>query len=237
MPGLHAGTRQPLAELIRKPIGTEIGEPVRSGGNIMVLKIGASAIALLLMSSIAIAQQQSNAVRVRGTIESKDHQTLNVKAPSGETLKVKLADNAPVRAVVKAPLSDVRTGSFVGVTAMPQPDGTQKALEVHIFPEAMRGTGEGHRPWDLMPNSTMTNATVASEVVSSNGKTLVLKYRDGEKTFEVSPDVPVVTFAPATEADLKPGEKVFSAAANKLPDGTIVASNITVGRNGIGPPM
>jgi hypothetical protein len=152
-------------------------------------------------------------------------------------LKVKLADNAPVRAVVKAPLSDVKPGSFVGVTAMPQPDGTQKALEVHIFPEAMRGTGEGHRPWDLMPNSTMTNATVASEVVSSNGKTLVLKYKDGEKTFEVSPDVPVVTFAPATEADLKPGEKVFSAAANKLPDGTIVASNITVGRNGIGPPM
>jgi hypothetical protein len=237
MRGLHAGTRQPLAELIRKPIGTEIGEPVRSGGNIMVLKIGASAIALLLMSSIAIAQQQSNAVRVRGTIESKDHQTLNVKARSGETLKVKLADNAPVRAVVKAPLSDVRTGSFVGVTAMPQPDGTQKALEVHIFPEAMRGTGEGHRPWDLMPNSTMTNATVASEVVSSNGKTLVLKYKDGEKTFEVSPDVPVVTFAPATEVDLKPGEKVFSAAANKLPDGTIVASNIPVGRNGIGPPM
>jgi len=136
----------------------------------MVLKIGASAMALLLMSSIAIAQQQSNAVRVRGTIESKDHQTLNVKARGGETLKVKLADNAPVRTVVKAPLSDVRTGSFVGVTAMPQPDGTQKALEVHIFPEAMRGTGEGHRPWDLMPNSTMTNATVASEVVSSNGK-------------------------------------------------------------------
>ena len=203
----------------------------------MVLKIGASAMALLLMSSIAIAQQQSNAVRVRGTIESKDHQTLNVKARGGETLKVKLADNAPVRTVVKAPLSDVRTGSFVGVTAMPQPDGTQKALEVHIFPEAMRGTGEGHRPWDLMPNSTMTNATVASEVVSSNGKTLVLKYKDGEKTFEVSPDVPVVTFAPATEADLQPGEKVFSAAANKLPDGTIVASNITVGRNGIGPPM
>ena len=133
----------------------------------MVLKIGASAMALLLMSSIAIAQQQSNAVRVRGTIESKDHQTLNVKARGGETLKVKLADNAPVRTVVKAPLSDVRTGSFVGVTAMPQPDGTQKALEVHIFPEAMRGTGEGHRPWDLMPNSTMTNATVASEVVSS----------------------------------------------------------------------
>jgi hypothetical protein len=204
----------------------------------MVRKQAVSAIALLIIaSSIAVAQQQSNAVHVRGTIESKDHQTLNVKARSGETLKVNLADSAPVRAVVKAPLSDVRTGSFVGITAMPQPDGTQKAVEIHIFPEAMRGTGEGHRPWDLMPKSTMTNATVANEVASNNGKTLVLKYKDGEKTFEVSPDVPVVTFAPATEVDLKPGEKVFSAVANKLPDGTIVASNITVGRNGISPPM
>lgn len=203
----------------------------------MMLKSAASATAFLLMSSIAIAQQTSDAVRVRGTIESKDHQTLNVKARSGETLKVKLADNAPVRAVVKAPLSDIQPGSFVGITAMPQPDGTQKAVEIHVFPEAMRGTGEGHRPWDLMPNSTMTNATVATEVASNNGKTLVLKYRDGQKTFEVPPNVTVVTFAPASDADLKPGEKVFSATASKLPDGTIVASNITVGRNGLNPPM
>lgn len=202
-----------------------------------MLKSAASATAFLLMSSIAIAQQTSDAVRVRGTIESKDHQTLNVKARSGETLKVKLADNAPVRAVVKAPLSDIQPGSFVGITAMPQPDGTQKAVEIHLFPEAMRGTGEGHRPWDLMPNSTMTNATVATEVASNNGKTLVLKYRDGQKTFEVPPNVTVVTFAPASDADLKPGEKVFSATASKLPDGTIVASNITVGRNGLNPPM
>lgn len=202
-----------------------------------MLKSAASATAFLLMSSIAIAQQTSDAVRVRGTIESKDHQTLNVKARSGETLKVKLADNAPVRAVVKAPLSDIKPGSFVGITAMSQPDGTQKAVEIHVFPEAMRGTGEGHRPWDLMPNSTMTNATVATEVASNNGKTLVLKYRDGQKTFEVPPNVTVVTFAPASDADLKPGEKVFSATASKLPDGTIVASNITVGRNGLNPPM
>jgi hypothetical protein len=202
-----------------------------------MLKSAASATAFLLMSSIAIAQQTSDAVRVRGTIESKDHQTLNVKARSGETLKVKLADNAPVRAVVKAPLSDIKPGSFVGITAMSQPDGTQKAVEIHVFPEAMRGTGEGHRPWDLMPNSTMTNATVATEVASNNGKTLVLKYRDGQKTFEVPANVTVVTFAPASDADLKPGEKVFSATASKLPDGTIVASNITVGRNGLNPPM
>jgi hypothetical protein len=117
---------------------------------------------------------------------------------------VKLAENAPVRAVIKASLSDVKPGSFVGITAMPQPDGKQKAVEIHIFPEAMRGTGEGHRPWDLMLNSTMTNATVATEVAANNGKTLVLKYKDGEKTFEVPSNVAVVTLAPATEADLNP---------------------------------
>src|SRR5262249_62902 len=131
-----------------------------------------SAIALISLGSIVVAQQ-TETVRVRGTIESSDQQLLNLKAPDGEMLKVKLAANDPVRAVAKAPLSDVKTGSFVGITAMPQPDGTQKAVEIHIFPETMRGTGEGHRPWDLVPNSTMTNATVATEVASSNGKTLV----------------------------------------------------------------
>jgi hypothetical protein len=195
-----------------------------------------SAIALISLNSLAVAQQ-ADTVRVRGTIESTDHQLLNVKSRDGEMLKVKLADNAPVRAVVKAPLSDVKTGSFVGITAMPQPDGTQKAVEIHIFPETMRGTGEGHRPWGLVPNSTMTNATVATEVASSNGKTLVLKYRDGEKTFEVPPNVVVVTFAPATATELRPGAKVFTAAAKKLPDDTLEAPNITVGRNGVNPPM
>jgi hypothetical protein len=176
-------------------------------------------------------------VRVRGTIESVHDQLLNVKARDGATLKVKLADNAPIRAVVKAPLANVKQGSFIGITALPQPDGTQKAVEIHIFPETMRGTGEGHRPWDLMPNSTMTNATVNSEVTRSDGKTLVLAYKDGEKTFDVPANVTVVTYAPATAAELKPGEKVFTAAAKKLPDGTLEAPNITVGRNGVNPPM
>jgi hypothetical protein len=195
-----------------------------------------SAIALISLSSIVVAQQ-ADTVRVRGTIESSDQQLLSVQTRDGERLKVRLAANASVRAVVKAPLSDVKTGSFVGITAMPQPDGTQKAVEIHIFPETMRGTGEGHRPWDLALNTTMTNANVATEVASGNGKTLVLKYRDGEKTFEVPPNIAVVTFVPATAAELKPGVKVFTAAAKKLPDGTLEASNITVGRNGVNPPM
>ena len=202
----------------------------------MMRSQAASVVVLAFLGSIAMAQQP-NAVHVRGTIESKNQQTLDVKTRDGETLKVKLKNNAPVRAVVKASLSDVKPGSFVGITAMPQPDGTQKAVEIHIFPEAMRGTGEGHRPWDLMPNSTMTNATVATEVAGNTGDKLVLKYKDGEKTFEVPPSVAVVSFAPATAADLKPGAKVFSAAAKKQPDGTILASNISVGRDGINPPM
>ena len=198
--------------------------------------IAASAFALLLAASAASAQQPQT-VRVRGTIEKVDGQVLTVKAGDGATLTVKLAEGAPVRTVVRRSLADVKVNTFVGITAMPQPDGTQKAVEIHIFPEAMRGTGEGHRPWDLMPNSTMTNANVDSEVVGSDGETLVLKYKDGEKTFIVPANVEVVEFAPASIADLKAGEKIFVVAAKKLPDGTLEAPAVTVGKNGVNPPM
>lgn len=192
-----------------------------------------AAVAALLVAP-AMAQQ---AQRVRGTIESVNGQVMDVKARDGATLKVKLADNAPVRAVVKASLADVKPGTYVGATGMPQPDGTQKAVEIHIFPEAMRGTGDGHRPWDLSPNSTMTNGAIDSEVAVSDGQKLVLKYKDGEKTLIVTPDTAIVAYAPATAADLKPGEKVFVAAATKDADGTLTAPNITVSRNGVNPPM
>jgi hypothetical protein len=197
--------------------------------------IAGSGLALLFASSIALAQAPAP-VRVRGTIDSVDSQTLAVKSRDGATLNIKLADNTPVRAVAKASLADVKQGGFVGITAMPLPDGTQKAVEIHIFPEAMRGTGEGHRPWDLMPNSTMTNATVDSEVAVSDGQKLVLKYKDGEKTFIVPPDAAIVAFVPATMADVKPGTKVF-VITNKQPDGTLNAASITVGRDGVSPPM
>jgi hypothetical protein len=197
--------------------------------------ITGSGLALLFATSIVLAQTPP--VRVRGTIDSVNGQTLAVKSRDGTTFTVKLADNAPIRAVVKASLADVKPGGYVGVTGMPQPDGTQKALEIHIFPEALRGTGEGHRPWDLAPNSTMTNGAVDSEVAVSDGQKLVLKYKDGDKTFIVSPDTAIVSYAPATAADLKPGEKVFIAAAAKQPDGTLSAPNITVSRNGVNPPM
>jgi hypothetical protein len=197
---------------------------------------GTSAFVLVLAASMAAAQQPQM-VRVRGTIESVDGQVLTVKGRDGATVTVKLAEGAPVRTVVKRSLADVKQGTFVGITAMPQPDGTQKAVEIHIFPESMRGTGEGHRPWDLMPNSTMTNANVETEVASADGKELVLKYKDGEKKFIVPANAEVVEFAPGTTADLKPGERVFVVAAKKLPDGTLEAPAVTVGSKGVDPPM
>lgn len=198
--------------------------------------VGASAFALVFAASLAAAQAP-DVVRVRGTIESVNGPMLTVKARDGATLNVKLADNAAIRTVVKKTVADVQQGMFVGITAMPQPDGTQKAVEIHIFPEAARGTGEGHRPWDLMPNSTMTNANVETEVASADGKDLVLKYKDGEKKFIVPANIEVVMFAPGSTADLKPGAKIFIVAAKKLPDGTLEAPGLTVGSNGVDPPM
>jgi len=202
-----------------------------------IMQRAMSASAVLLLTASMAAAQQPPTVRVRGTIETIDGRVLSVKGRDGAPITVKLADGAPVRTVVKQSLADVKTGSFVGITAMPQADGTQKAVEIHIFPEAMRGTGEGHRPWDLMPNSTMTNANVDSVVIGADGEALVLRYKDGEKKFIVPANVEVVLFTPASVSDLKPGEKIFVAAAKRLPDGTLEAPNVTVSRNGVAPPM
>ena len=193
--------------------------------------------AAFAFAATAALAQAPDLVRVRGTIQSVDGAMLDVKPRDGADMKIKLADNAQVRTVVGKTIADVKQGLFVGITAMPQPDGTQKAVEIHIFPEAARGTGEGHRPWDLMPGSTMTNANVDSEVAVTDGKKLVLKYKDGDKTFIVPDNVKVVMFAPGAAADIKPGAKIFIVGAKKLPDGTLEAPAITVGTNGVDPPM
>jgi hypothetical protein len=190
--------------------------------------LGASAFALLLAGSFAAAQAPE-IVRVRATIESVDGQVLTAKSRDGTVMKIKLADNAPVNEVVKIPLSDIKQNSFIAVTAMPQPDGSQKATAIIIFPEAMRGVGEGHRPWDFVPSSTMTNATVDSTVTSVDGQKLVVKYKDGEKTIIVPPNSEIATYAKKSLADLKPGEKIFIAGAKKLPDGTLEAANVSFG--------
>jgi hypothetical protein len=180
--------------------------------------------------------QEAPPVRIRGTIEHVDGSIYVVKARDGVELKLTLADKPQIAGVVKASLSDIKQDSFVGVTAMPQPDGSQRALEVHIFPEAMRGTGEGHYPWDLKPESTMTNANVGQIAAVVDGRTLTLKYKDGEKNIFVPADVPIVTYVPGDKSDLKPGAKVFIIAA-KHPDGTLEGRAWRVGRDGLTPPM
>ncbi len=193
--------------------------------------------AFVVAATAALAQAPADMVRVRGTVQSVDGSMLTVKSRDGADLKIKLADNAVIRTVTGKTVADVKQGLFVGITAMPQPDGTQKAVEIHIFPEAARGTGEGHRPWDLTPGSTMTNANIDSEVAISDGKKLVLKYKDGDKTFIVPDNIKVVMFAPGTAADVKPGAKIFIVAAKKMPDGTLEAPGATVSAGGVDPPM
>jgi len=193
--------------------------------------------AFVVAATAALAQAPADTVRVRGTVQGVDGSMLTVKSRDGADLKIKLADNAVIRTVTGKTIADVKQGLFVGITAMPLPDGTQKAVEIHIFPETARGTGEGHRPWDLMPGSTMTNANVDSEVAVTDGKKLVLKYKDGDKTFIVPDNVKVVMFAPGAMADVKPGAKIFIVAAKKLPDGTLEAPGATVSSGGVDPPM
>jgi hypothetical protein len=199
--------------------------------------LGAAALALVVAASTSFAQQPQT-VRVRGTVEAADGPMLTVKGRDGQTTyKVKMADNVSVRGIVKAALSDIKDNSFIGVTGMPQADGSQKAVEIHIFPEAMRGTGEGHRPWDLQPGSTMTNAAVAQMVKGVDGDVITLKYKDGEKKVVVTPQTVIVTYVPGDKGELKPGAKIFIAGAAKKEDGTLEAASISVGRDGLTPPM
>jgi hypothetical protein len=199
--------------------------------------LGASALALLGAGALVAAQpsqaQQPQTVRVRATIDSVNGQTLAATSRDGAKMNIQLAANAPVNQVVKASLSDIKQGDYIAVTAMPQPDGSQKAVAILIFPEALRGVGEGHRPWDLQPNSTMTNATVASQVKSVDGTTLNVTYKGGEKKVVVPPTAEIVAYKKASAADLKPGQKIFIAAAKKLPDGNLEAPNVAFGDYGV----
>ena len=190
---------------------------------------------LALSSSYALAQQTSPS-RVRGTVEAVDGDVLTVKSRAGEDVKLHMTADMLVLGIIKIPLSEIKVGSFVGATTVPGPDGSQNAVEVHVFPEAMRGTGEGSRPYDLRPNSTMTNATVEQKVEGNDGHTLMVKYKDGEKKVVVAADTPVVTYVPGDKSDLKPGAKVI-AFMKKLPDGSYETNRVSVGRDGLTPPM
>jgi hypothetical protein len=196
----------------------------------------ASVTAISVLTSLAWAQQAPS-VRIRGTIEAVDGPVLSIKTREGTDVKVRMTDNVAVFGVVKTQLSEIKEGSYIGVSAMPEPDGTQKALAVHIFPENQRGAAEGFRPWDLRPNSTMTNATVAETVKGTDGQNILVKYKDGEKKVVVPPDTPIVAFVAGDKSEVKPGVKLIIFGATKKDDGTLEAARVNVGRDGITPPM
>jgi len=186
--------------------------------------------------AVPVAWAQEAPVRIRGTIEKVEGDTYIVKARDGAELKLKLAANATVVALVQASAADIKQGSYIGIAGMPQADGSQKALEVHIFPEAMRGVGDGHRGWDLQPSSTMTNGNVEQTAAASDGQLVTLKYKDGEKKVAIPAGIPIVVYVPGEVSELKPGAKIFVSAATKQPDGTLQAPRVNVGR-GVAPPM
>ena len=191
----------------------------------------------LLCGVRAGAQSASPPQRVRGEIIAVRGQELQVRARSGEILTIRMAENYAVTAVVALGLDAIKPGQFVGAASLPQSDGTQRALEVLVFPESMRGSSEGHYPWDLQPGSMMTNATITHATVESTGAhRLTLEYKGGSQTLVVAPGTPIVTFEPGDRAMVVPGAHIMVTAA-KQPDGALTAARVAVGKNGLVPPM
>jgi hypothetical protein len=196
-----------------------------------------TALLIAVISSVALAQAPANPpVRIRGTVEKLDGQNLTVKARNGETMDVKLAENFMVMGVAKASAADIGSGKFIGTTTVGEREGALVALEVHIFPEAMRGTGEGHYDWDLRPASKMTNANVADVVNMGKDRVLTVRYKGGEKKVLVPEDAAVVSFTPTDRSELKPGAPIF-VVTQRQPDGSLTAPRVNVGLHGQVPPM
>ena len=196
-----------------------------------------AAFILAAFSAAALAQAPATPPqRIRGTVEKIDGNVLTLKTRSGETRTVKLADNYGVIGINKAKLSDVSAGKFIGTTTVGERNGALVAEEIHIFPEAMRGTGEGHRDWDLRPNSKMTNANIADITSIGKDRVMTLKYKGGEQKVLVPADAVVVEFGPAEKSDLKPGAHVFVIAQPQA-DGSLTAARVNIGMNGQVPPM
>jgi hypothetical protein len=201
---------------------------------------GALAAALALAAVLAAAAafaQSAPPVRLRGEIVKLDGDALSMKTRAGEAVTVKLAPNYGVTELRKAELGEITNGLYVGVTAMPQKDGTLRAIAIHIFPQAMKGTAEGHHRWDLAPDTTMTNATVDGEVTKGAGTMLKVKYKDGEKTVVVVPETKIVAMEPGKPEMLKPGAHILIFGATKAADGSLTTNRVVVGRDGLVPPM
>lgn len=181
------------------------------------------------------ADAQTAPQRIRGTIDAVDGPVLTVTARGGGTSTVTLADDAVVRAIAPVDIRDIKPGSYIGSAAMPQPDGSLRALEVQVFPESMRGVGEGQHPYDLQPGSTMTNAT-AGDVEGTEGRVVTLRYQGVETRLVVPPDVPVVTYEPGSRAMLTRGAHVI-VSVTRGADGSLTAQSVQVGKDGLVPPM
>jgi len=192
--------------------------------------------AVALFAGLAASAQAQTPVRIRGAISALDGQILTVKTREGPEVKIKLADNYAVAAVVPITMADIKQGSYIGSAAMKQADGSLKAIEVLVFPDTMRGANEGHYPWDLMPESTMTNATVEAVVDGTAGREMALAYKGGKQKIVVPAGVPIVTFEPGTKDMLTPGALVF-VGTQQAADGTFSAGRVNVGKNGYKPPM
>ena len=194
-----------------------------------------------LMALLALPAEAQNApegtpTRIRGTVEKLDGQSLMVKSRDGQQLTIVLAPNFAVRYLVKKSLADVKSGDFVATTSTKGTDGKNHSVELRIFPEAMRGLGEGQYAWDLMPDSLMTNATVTGIAGAPQGQTLKVTYKGGESEIVVGPDTPVFTYESGDASLLKPGAAVFLVALKK-PDGTLAAQGVTAEKDGLRPPM
>jgi hypothetical protein len=194
--------------------------------------LAAPCIGLFFLALPALAQ---DTMRIRGTIERIEGPVFVVKTRDGSEVRLTVTDNPLFVVIVPAKMSDIKPGMFVGSAGMMQQDGSQKAIEVHIFPESMRGTGEGHYDWDLLPKSKMTNGNVEQAVTGVDGPILSVKYKDGEKKLVVTPQTVVVTYEMGKRNEIQPGTRIFVAAAKKQGDDTFQTPRITYGRNGEGP--
>ena len=198
-----------------------------------MLKLIALACAVLVLAAGGATAQQS--MRVSGTVEGFDGNVLAIKSAKGGEVKVSLTGDATVFGVTKATIADVKPGAFIGVGAMPQPDGSQRAIQVTVFAEVQRGLGEGHRPWDARPNSTMTNATVDQVVAGVDGQVVMVKYKDGEKKIMIPADAVILAYVVGDKVELKPGAQIAIVRALKKPDGSLEANRVNVGRGGVVP--
>jgi hypothetical protein len=194
-----------------------------------------AALLIAVVTTVAFAQAPTP-VRIRGTVEKLDGNVLTVKARDGQSMSVKMADTFTVMGIQKANVAEIATGKFIGATTVGERDGALVALEVHIFPESMRGTGEGHYPWDLQPNSMMTNANIANVVSVASDRVMTVQYKGGEKKILVTDSTVVVSYAPSDKSELKPGAPIF-LVSQKQPDGSLTAARVNVGLKGLVPPM